>query len=318
MATILPAKGSPWAAAAARQSERGRSQSREAPKREAPRREAPRNEGSLDAQAERRLSGTDVRVLDREFARAPPLHPFSSHRRWFPRASLLRSCLPGRGHGGLCATTTGEPRGLWRCAPARWGGPPAPRSLSEEDPTRARRAVTRPRGRQPANPRERNAAAREPCFARTATRRAATRLGSARDKSHGRGACAGRSWRWPGRWVAIRSSTDETPRPAAGHPLERKMRLPASRVSQGRQRAAQRRGLGSARDKLHGRVVMRRSVVEMAQTVGRNTAVDGRATGPDPRRKQACTRSPERCASAQILCDTGRCVDQPLTPTVTR
>ena len=61
-----------------------------------------------------------------------------------------------------------------------------------------------------------------------------------------------------------------------------------------RQRAAQRRGLGPARDKLHGRVVMHRSVVEMARTVGRNTVVDGRATGPDPRRKQACPRSPER------------------------
>jgi hypothetical protein len=35
-----------------------------------------RDEGSLDAQAKRRLSGPDVRVLDGEFARAPPLHPF--------------------------------------------------------------------------------------------------------------------------------------------------------------------------------------------------------------------------------------------------
>jgi hypothetical protein len=42
----------------------------------------------------------------------------------------------------------------------------------------------------------------------------------------------------------------------------------------------------------HGRVVMRRSVVEMARTVGSNTVVDGRATGPDPRRKQAWARSP--------------------------
>ena len=64
------------------------------------------------------------------------------------------------------------------------------------------------------------------------------------------------------------------------------------RRSYGRQRAAQRRGLGSARDKLHGRVVKRRSVVEMAPPVTRNTAVNGRATGPDPRRKQACARSP--------------------------
>jgi len=63
--------------------------------------------------------------------------------------------------------------------------------------------------------------------------------------------------------------------------------------------------LRATRDKLHGREVMRRSVVEMARTVGRNTVVDGRATGPDPRRKQACPRSPESCASAQILCDTG-------------
>ena len=54
----------------------GRRQGRAAPRREAPNREAPRNEGSLDAQAERRLSGPAVRVRVGEFARAPPLHPF--------------------------------------------------------------------------------------------------------------------------------------------------------------------------------------------------------------------------------------------------
>ena len=50
-------------------------------------------------------------------------------------------------------------------------------------------------------------------------------------------------------------------------------------VPRGRQRAAQLRGLGSARVGLHGRVVMRRSVVEMARTVGRNTVVDRRGDG---------------------------------------
>src|SRR5882724_3172236 len=57
----------------------------------------------------------------------------------------------------------------------------------------------------------------------------------------------------------------------------------ADRVPRGAQHAAQRRGLGSARDRLHGRAVVRRSVVEMARTVGRNTVVDGRdpvAGGP--------------------------------------
>ena len=70
------------------------------------------------------------------------------------------------------------------------------------------------------------------------------------------------------------------------------------------QRAAQRRGWVTTRDRLHGRVVKCRSVVEMARTVGRNTVVDGRAADPDRDRQRACPRSPEGCASAQILCDT--------------
>jgi hypothetical protein len=49
-----------------------------------------------------------------------------------------------------------------------------------------------------------------------------------------------------------------------------------------RQRAAQRRGLGPEGDKLHGRVVARRSVVEMAPRVDCNTVVDGRPSGPRP------------------------------------
>jgi len=57
-----------------------------------------------------------------------------SHRRWFPRASLLRSFLPGR--GGLHAVTTGEPRGRRRCAPAR-GGPPPSASLALRGEPRA-------------------------------------------------------------------------------------------------------------------------------------------------------------------------------------
>jgi len=60
---------------------------------------------------------------------------------------------------------------------------------------------------------------------------------------------------------------------------------------------------------LHGRVVKRRSVVEMALPVTRNTAVYGRAAGPDPRRQQACARSsrtPQQidlCGEAQSIED---------------
>jgi len=58
------------------------------------------------------------------------LGPAPSRR--FPRATLLRSTLPDR--GDLCAFTTGEPRGLRRFAPARWGTPAPSTALSEEDP----------------------------------------------------------------------------------------------------------------------------------------------------------------------------------------
>jgi len=56
---------------------------------------------------------------------------------------------------------------------------------------------------------------------------------------------------------------------------------------------AQRSDAGwvTSRDRLHGRVVARRWVVEMAPSVGRNPVVDGRARDPDPRRQRACTRS---------------------------
>src|ERR1700759_1333016 len=85
---------------------------------------------------------------------------------------------------------------------------------------------------------------------------------------------------------------EETPWPGGPATLLNENAAVFQSVPRGRQRAAQRRGLGSARDKLHGRVVMRRSVVEMARTVGRNSVADGRATGPDPRRQQACPRPP--------------------------
>ena len=111
-------------------------------------------------------------------------------------------------------------------------------------------------------------------------------LNSARDTLHGRVVKR--------RSVAIRSSMDETHGRQPATPWT-KMRSRAvfQYLPQGRQRAAQRRGLGSARDRLHGRAVARRWIVEMAPGVGRNTVVDGRATGPDPRRKQACARSPK-------------------------
>jgi hypothetical protein len=65
-------------------------------------------------------------------ARGSPSDPL--RLRASPGRSLLRSNLPGRGHGGLCAFTTGEPRGLRRFAPARWGAPARSASLSEGDP----------------------------------------------------------------------------------------------------------------------------------------------------------------------------------------
>jgi len=40
---------------------------------------------------------------------------------------------------------------------------------------------------------------------------------------------------------------------------------------------------------------MRRSVVEMARTVGCNPVVDGRAADPDRDRQRACPRSPGSC-----------------------
>jgi hypothetical protein len=49
-----------------------------------------------------------------------------------------------------------------------------------------------------------------------------------------------------------------------------------------RQRARQRRGLGLERDKLHGRVVDRRRVVEMAPPSMLDSVVNGRASGPGP------------------------------------
>jgi len=79
----------------------------------------------------------------------------------------------------------------------------------------------------------------------------------------------------------------------------------SERVPRATQRAAQRRGWVTTRDRLHGRVVMRPAVVEMARTVGCNTVADGRAADPDRDRQRACPRSPRSCASAQILCDTG-------------
>jgi hypothetical protein len=51
-----------------------------------------------------------------------------------PGRSLLRCRLPGRGRGDRCAVPTGEPRGLRRFAPARWGAPAPSAALSEEDP----------------------------------------------------------------------------------------------------------------------------------------------------------------------------------------
>ena len=66
-----------------------------------------------------------------------------SHRRCSPGRSLLCSTLPDRGRGNHCAFTTGEPRGLRRCAPARWGAPHRLARSPRGTHARARRAVTR-------------------------------------------------------------------------------------------------------------------------------------------------------------------------------
>jgi len=50
-------------------------------------------------------------------------------------------------------------------------------------------------------------------------------------------------------------------------------------------------GWVTARDKLHGRVVDRRRVVEMSPPYILDSVVNGRATDPDPRRQRACSRS---------------------------
>jgi hypothetical protein len=52
-------------------------------------------------------------------------------------------------------------------------------------------------------------------------------------------------------------------------------------------------GWVTARDRLHGRVVDRRRVVEMAPPSMLDSVVNGRATDPDPRRQRACSRSLE-------------------------
>ena len=110
----------------------------------------------------------------------------------------------------------------------------------------------------------------------------------ARDRFPGRvdRASAGRGDGTAGHRDSVVNRRD--PWPAAGHPLERKC------GGSHEQRNAQRSDAGwvTSRDRLHGRLVARRWVVEMAPGVGRNTAVDGRVRDPDPRRKQACARSP--------------------------
>jgi len=71
--------------------------------------------------------------------------------------------------------------------------------------------------------------------------------------------------------------------------------------SHARQRAAQRRGLGPGRDKLHGRMVGRRSVVEMAPSAVVIRWCTDEHRDPDPRRQQACPRSPRALAGLSQL-----------------
>ena len=65
---------------------------------------------------------------------------------------------------------------------------------------------------------------------------------------------------------------------------------------------AQRSAAGwvRARDRLHGRVVDRRPVVEMAPPYMLDTVVNGRAPDPAPRRQRACPRSPPEGAPARV------------------
>ena len=96
--------------------------------------------------------------------------------------------------------------------------------------------------------------------------------------------------------IAIRWSTDETRGQRPGHSLERKCGGAFLSSSTRNATRAQRRGWVTTRDRLHGRVVMRRSVVEMAPTVGRNPVVDGRdpvAGGPaTPLNENVTARKP--------------------------
>src|SRR5262245_40671391 len=67
--------------------------------------------------------------------------------------------------------------------------------------------------------------------------------------------------------------------PRRGNPLVLKPRVPSTNANAKRSVA----GWVTSRDRLHGRVVLRQPVVEMARTCGSNTAVNGRAKDPDPR-----------------------------------
>jgi hypothetical protein len=70
-----------------------------------------------------------------------------------------------------------------------------------------------------------------------------------------------------------------------GHPLHANAMTRGGEDAQevwDRQRARQRCGLGLERDKLHGRVVDRRRVVEMAPPSMLDSVVNGRASGPRP------------------------------------
>ena len=59
------------------------------------------------------------------------------------RDSYSDQWSPGPRGGGDCAITTGEPRGLRRCAPAHWGTPQRLARSPRRTHSRARRAVTR-------------------------------------------------------------------------------------------------------------------------------------------------------------------------------
>jgi len=97
--------------------------------------------------------------------------------------------------------------------------------------------------------------------------------------------CAGRSWRWHGPWVAIRPSTDE--RRAQTRGASKRVRV----LQELRARAERERRISSSKGQSRGASKRVRDLLELRARAERERRFS-RQQGPDPRRKQACARSP--------------------------